>query len=165
MVYLVHRPAIACVFCRSPSIPIGWKRWHKLWCFHVLGLNIEIKHKNGPKYMSAGSSNIASSPNTLSKKKTGIQALFYCTGNFAQISAGMSGTAELLRTSDYGDKYTKYKVAVHKSRMFWEALDIWERDKELKSAFWSMPFLISDTFCVVLNHCAAVRELLKRPWA
>ena len=44
----------------------------------------------------------------------------------------MSGTAQLLRTSDFGDVYVKYKVALDKSRIFWKALDILERDKELK---------------------------------
>ena len=43
-----------------------------------------------------------------------MRALFYYTGNFAQIPASISGTAELLRTLGAGDVHAKYLLELHK---------------------------------------------------
>ena len=57
------------------------------------------------------------------------------------MSTGISGTAELSRTADFGDVYTKYKVRRYtKSVMFWDALGILKMDKELKFVFGSMSY-------------------------
>ena len=53
-----------------------------------------------------------------SAKRAGIRVLFYHAGDLAQISTAISGTAELLRLSDFGDVYMKYNLALHKNRMF-----------------------------------------------
>ena len=43
-----------------------------------------------------------------SARKIDIRVSYYHTGNFAKIAFGISGAAELFRTSDFVDEYTKY---------------------------------------------------------
>ena len=71
------------------------------------------------------------------KKKKWLANIIFYTDNLSKISTAISGTGEVLRTSDFGDVYCARNTKWHytKSRMFWEDLDISERDKELKFVF------------------------------
>ena len=77
-----------------------------------MGPKIKMRHKTVPNYMPARGQDIGLSRNTFGKKD-GIWILCYYTRNLAYISVDISGTAEFLRTSDFGVVYTKYRLAFH----------------------------------------------------